>query len=232
MIISANEKRAMAFRQAGHALVGKLTARMDPIHKVTIIPHGHSLGVTQQLPTEDRLQMSEEAAHDQIAFRLGGRVAEQLVFGRLTTGSAHDIEAATALARRMVCEWGMSKQVGPLFLGQPDQQGFLGSTWGRRHHAEATSRAIDDEVRRLLLRNQERAWKIISENRDKLDVIAQALLELETIDGAEVDVLLAGGRITRPPLALNRHGVRAGDTAAGSERPALLPPPLPVPAKA
>jgi cell division protease FtsH len=230
MVISAREKRVMAFRQAGHALVGKLTQHADPIHKVTIIPHGNALGLTQQLPLDDRLSLTEEEAQDRIAFRLAGRAAEALVFGQVTTGVAHDLEAANELARRMVCDWGMSRQVGPLFLGRPEHLGLAGATLGRRGQRQAA--LIDREVRRLVIDNQERAHRIVSDNLDKLTRIAEALLELETIDGAEVDLLMAGGKITREALPPRPRGARVTAPAAGNERPGLFPPGLPVPAKA
>jgi cell division protease FtsH len=196
MVISAGERRAMAYRQAGHTLVGKMTGGVDPIHKVTIIPRGDALGLTQQLPLEDRLNMTETAAHDQMAFSLGGRVAEEIVFGRITSGSAHDVEAATDLARRMVCEWGMSARIGPLFLALPEPLAFLGG-FGRYAHPEGTAVEIDEEIRRLVMGSEERARQIVKGNLDKLRRIAEALLELETIDGAEVDVLMAGGKLSR-----------------------------------
>jgi cell division protease FtsH len=231
MTISAREKRVMAFRQAGHALVGKLLAGMDPIHKVTIIPHGDALGITQQLPSEDRLSMSEESAQGQLAFALAGRVAEALVFGQVTTGPADQLEAAATLARRMVCEWGMSRRVGPLSLGA-HQPLFPGAPAGRSEYAEETAVEIDAEVRRLILSNEERARAIVSGNRDALNRIAEALLALETIDGAELDVLLAGGKIVREALPVQRPPVPSGDVPSGTARPALSPLALPDPAKA
>jgi cell division protease FtsH len=209
MTIGAKERRLMACRQAGHALVGKMIAGMDPIHKVTIIPHGNALGITQQLPAEDRLNLSEDSANNQIAFLLAGRVAEQIVFGQISTGSAHDLEVATGLAGRMVREWGMSALIGPL-------------------QAERNGVEVDGEIRRLLMRNQERAREVIRANLDKLDVLSRALMDFETIDGAEVDVLLAGGKVTRPPLPGRGHGAPANDTASGTEHPGLLPLPAPV----
>jgi cell division protease FtsH len=204
MVISPGERRAMAYRQAGHALVGKLTAGADPIHKVTIIPRGDALGITQRLPSEDRLSMTEGAANDQLAFALGGRVAEELVFGRITTGSAHDLEAATELARRMVCEWGMSARIGPISLALPAPLDFLGSR-ARHAHPEGTAVEIDGEIRRLVMGSEARARQLVEGNLDTLRRIAEALLDLETIDGAEVDVLMAGGKLARgtakPPTA-------------------------------
>jgi cell division protease FtsH len=227
MTVSAREKRVMAFRQAGHALVAKLVEASDPIHKVTIIPHGEALGITQQLPTEDLLNMSEEAAHAQLAFSLGGRVAEQMVFGQLSTGSARDIQAATALARQMVCEWGMSRRVGPLALGR-DRSGFQGSLGRRRGHAELTAIEIDGEVRRLVVDNEKRARKIVGENLDKLNRIAEALLELETLDSAELDLLMAGGKITRAALPGRRPNAQADGAPSSDQPPGLLPAIVPV----
>jgi cell division protease FtsH len=212
----------MAFRQAGHALVGKLVRGTDPIHKVTIIPHGDALGITQQLPTEDVLTLSQEAVQGQMTFSLGGRAAEELIFGQITTGSASGIEVATALARQMACEWGMSRAVGPLAHGRP-HQGLRGSRFGRRAHAEQTAIEIDAEVRRLVLESHERARQIVRGNLDKLHLIAQALLELETIDGAEVDVLLAGGKITRAALPARRQGARKDAAAPDGELDPLMP---------
>jgi cell division protease FtsH len=222
MIISAKERRMMAFRQAGHALVGKLTRDSDPIHKVTIIPRGEALGMTRQLPAEDLLSLSQEAAQARIAFSLGGRAAEELIFGQISTGSARDIEAATSLARQMTCEWGMSKAVGPLVLAPPEG-GPRGRHFGRHAHAEQTAIEIDGEVRRLVEESHERARQILRENLDKLHLIAQALLEFETIDGAEVDVLLAGGKLTRPALPARRPEARKDETAADGEPDPLLP---------
>jgi cell division protease FtsH len=200
LVISAREKRAMAYRQAGHALVGKAMKEVDPIHRVTIVPHGDALGITQQLPTEDRLNITEGAARDRIAFALGGRVAEELVFGVISTGSAGDIEDASGLARRMVRLWGMSR-MGPLALGGGDDLDLMGHSFGRRSHAEQTGAEIDDEVRRIVMEAEARVREIVTAKRAQLDLIAAALLEHESIDGAELDVLLAGGEISRPALA-------------------------------
>jgi len=200
LIISDKDKRVTAFHESGHALVGKMMKGSDPVHKVTIIPRGRALGLTQQLPVEDRLNISKELANDQIAVAMGGRVAEEIVFGQITTGASNDIHTATELARKMVCEWGMSEKIGPLHFGRNDEMVFLGRDFAEhKEYSEETARQIDAEIRRIVTENYERAKKIVQSNLDKLKLIAEALLERETLDGAEIDVLLAGGKLDATP---------------------------------
>jgi len=172
----------------------------DPVHKVTIIPRGRALGLTQQLPQEDRLNITQEFALNQIAILMGGRIAEELTFGDKTTGAGNDIEVATALARSMVCEWGMSEKMGPLALGKKEGEVFLGREMTAvQGYSEQTSRDIDAEVRRIVTDQYERARKILLANQPVLNKIAESLLEYETIDSADIDVIMGGGTITRPP---------------------------------
>jgi cell division protease FtsH len=200
MIISEREKRTTAYHEAGHALVARMLPGADPVHKVTIIPRGRALGVTQQLPPEDRLNMSKEFAQNQIAILMGGRLAEEIIFGQITTGAGNDIEVASDLARRMTCEWGMSEKMGPLAFGKPEGEVFLGRELSRsNNYSESTAQEIDGEVRRVVFENYERAKQVILANLDKLKAIAEALLEYETIDTADIDVLMGGGKIDRPP---------------------------------
>jgi cell division protease FtsH len=200
MVISEKEKRTTAYHEAGHALVARMIPGADPVHKVTIIPRGPALGVTQQLPEEDRLSISKDYAENRIAICLGGRIAEELIFGQLTTGAGNDIEKATDLARKMVCEWGMSEKMGPLTFGKKEEQIFLGREFAQHQdYSEATAQAIDAEVKRIVLEGYAKAKNILSEQLDTLKVIAEALLEHETIDGEDIDVLLSGGRIERRP---------------------------------
>jgi cell division protease FtsH len=200
LIISDKEKRTTAVHEAGHALVAKVLPNADPLHKVTIIPRGRALGLTQQLPEEDRLNINQEFALNQIAILMGGRVAEELTFGQKTTGAGNDIEQATNMARAMVCEWGMSERMGPLAFGKKEGEVFLGRDMASTQtYSEQTAREIDSEVRRIVNEQYERARKILLERREGLDKIAEALLEYETLDLADVDVLLAGGAINRPP---------------------------------
>ena len=197
LIISDKDKRVTAYHEGGHALVGKMMKGSDPIHKVTIIPRGRALGLTQQLPVEDRLNVSKDLANDQIAVAMGGRVAEEIVFGQITTGASNDIHTATELARKMVCEWGMSEKIGPLHFGRNDEMVFLGRDFAEhKEYSEQTAREIDAEIRRIVTENYERAKKIVLSNLDKLKLIAEALLERETLDGAR-DRRAAGGRQAR-----------------------------------
>ncbi|HET6438454.1 MAG TPA: ATP-dependent zinc metalloprotease FtsH, partial [Anaeromyxobacter sp.] len=200
MIISEKEKRTTAIHEAGHALVAKVLPGTDPVHKVTIIPRGRALGLTQQLPREDRLNINQEFALNQIAILMGGRIAEEITFSQKTTGAGNDIEVATNLARSMVCEWGMSDKLGPLTFGKKDGEVFLGrdmtTTPG---YSEQTARDIDAEVRRIVTEQYERAKKLLLEQREMLNRIADALIEYETLDASDIDVLMAGGSINRSP---------------------------------
>ena len=191
MILSDEEKRITAFHEAGHALVARLLPGADPLHKVTIIPRGRALGLTQQLPQDDRHTYARDYLLDSIAILMGGRVAEELSFNMNTTGAANDIERATQIARRMVCEWGMSKKMGPVSLGRRDEQPFLGRELGhQRDFSEQTALNIDKEVRRIVEENYQRARDILSEHKDILEGTAHALLDRETLDLKDVDAII------------------------------------------
>jgi len=195
LVVSAKERRATAFHEAGHALVAKLLPGTDPIHKVTIIPRGRALGVTQQLPTEDKHNYSREFLLNDIAILYGGRVAEEMVFGlpEVTTGAMNDIDRATDLARKMVCEWGMSEEMGPLQYGKREEMIFLGREIAQHQdYSEQTAMEIDREVRRIIMANYERAKELISGRLETLHRLAEALLEREVLDGAEVESLVNG----------------------------------------
>ncbi|MGE0615877.1 MAG: ATP-dependent zinc metalloprotease FtsH [Bacteriovoracia bacterium] len=199
MVLSDSERKTTAYHEAGHTLVGKFLPGTDPIHKVTIIPRGRALGLTQTLPTEDRLSMEREKAENLIAFLMGGRIAEELIFNQKTTGAGNDIERATDLARRMVCEWGMSDVLGPLSFGKKDGEAvFLGRDIAQsRDYSEQTQQTIDREIRDIVERNYRRAKEILSAKLDILHALAGALLEHETIDGAEVEQIVQGQKIVR-----------------------------------
>ncbi len=191
MVISDKEKRTTAYHEAGHALVGMLLPNHDPIHKVTIIPRGPALGVTMTLPEEDRLSVSSEWLLDQIAMMLSGRIAEEVVFGQLTTGAADDFKKATQRARSMVTEWGMTKALGPLAYVEREESGFLGASY-HKEYSDSTANQIDAEVRSIIDAQYARARALIEENRERLDKIAEALLERETIGREELDAIRDG----------------------------------------
>ncbi|MBI4925463.1 MAG: ATP-dependent metallopeptidase FtsH/Yme1/Tma family protein [Bdellovibrio sp.] len=198
LVLTEQEKRTTAYHESGHTLVGKFLPGTDPIHKVTIIPRGMALGVTQTLPNEDRVNLSKEKAENNIAFLMGGRVAEELVLNQRTTGAGNDIERATELARKMVCEWGMSDILGPLAFGQKEETIFLGREIAQhRDYSEQTAQTIDREIRDIVEKNYKRAKDIIATRLHLLHDIANALLEYETIDGEEVEKIVQGQKIER-----------------------------------
>ncbi|MBP9708523.1 MAG: ATP-dependent zinc metalloprotease FtsH [Oligoflexales bacterium] len=193
MLMSEEEKRNTAIHEAGHALVGMNVKGADPVHKITIIPRGHALGVTVMLPEEDRLTISREYAEGMIAYAMGGRAAEELVYNRRTTGAGDDIKKATEIARQMVCNWGMSDAIGPLSLDKNSQEVFLGREIGQSlHHSEKLLEVIDSEIRRFTEEGYKRAFKILTEHRQALERIADALLVKETINHDELVKLAAG----------------------------------------
>jgi len=200
MIISPEEKKLTAYHEAGHTLVAKLLPGTDPIHKVTIIPRGMALGLTQQLPMDEKHTYPKEYLNNNIAILLGGRVAEELVFHDVTTGSGNDIERATDLARRMVCVWGMSEKLGPLTYGKKEEQIFLGREIAQhRDFSEATAIQIDDEVKRIVSENHDRVRQLLATNREKLTLLAETLLERESLDTDEIDALVNGRSIDPAP---------------------------------
>jgi len=191
LILSDEEKRTTAYHEAGHALIAKLIPGTDPVHKVTIIPRGRALGVTMQLPTDDRHGYSKVYLYNQLAILMGGRVAEELVLKDMTTGAGNDIERATDLARKMVCEWGMSEKMGPLTFGKHNEQVFLGRELGsQRDFSEQIAMEIDEEVKRLVMENYERGKRLLTENMTSLKRLAEALLEKEVLDGSDIDQII------------------------------------------
>jgi cell division protease FtsH len=192
MIISEHEKRTTAWHEAGHTLVARMLPNHDPVHKVSIIPRGPALGVTMSLPKEDRLGYSRDWALDRIAMALGGRIAEEIKFQQLTTGASNDFKQATQLARAMVTEWGMSEALGPMAYGEREENPMLPFGPGMRHqdYSEQTAQEIDAEVRRIIQTQYARARKLCEENTTKLNAIAEALLERETLDSEELDALM------------------------------------------
>ncbi|MDD4953040.1 MAG: ATP-dependent zinc metalloprotease FtsH [Desulfovibrionaceae bacterium] len=202
IILSEEEKRTTAYHEAGHALVAKLLPNTDPVHKVTIIPRGMALGLTQQLPVDDRHNYNKQYLENNLVMLMGGRVAEELVLDQMTTGASNDIERATKMARNMVCQWGMSEKLGPLSFGDSNEQLFLGKELiHHKSYSEDTARLIDEEVRRIVESSYDKAKALLSENLEILHRIADALLERETVTGEEIDLLIKGQDL--PPSTLN-----------------------------
>jgi len=191
LVITDEEKKIIAYHEAGHTLVTKFLPKADPIHKVTIIPRGLALGVTQSLPVDDRHTHSKEYLETTLTVLMGGRVAELLVLDQLGTGAGNDLERATKLARKMVCNWGMSEKLGPVTFGKKDEHIFLGREIAQRdEYSEATAVIIDQEIKLLIENAEETARKILADNLDKLHKLALALLDREIVDGREVDVII------------------------------------------
>jgi len=218
LVISDDEKKNTAYHEAGHTIVGYLLPGNDPIHKVTIIPRGFALGVTQTLPLEDRLSYTKERAENMIAFLMGGRLAEEIVFGHKTTGAGNDIERATELARRMICEWGMSDKLGPVTFGKKEEQVFLGREMGHvREFSEATAQSIDNEVREIVEKNYRRGRELLNSNVEILHAMALALIDHETLDKDQIDLLMKGVKL--PPKA-SKSSAGSGSTPGSGTAPA------------
>ena len=217
MVITEEEKKVTAYHEAGHALVAMYIPGADPVHKVSIIPRGRAMGVTMYLPTEEKYNETKEGLFIKICTLLGGRVAEELVFDSVTSGASNDLERATAIARKMVCEWGMSDRLGPLTFGEKEGgEIFLGRDFGHvKNYSESTAMVIDEEIRRIVEANYERTRQILAKNKDALVKVAEALLERENMDGAEIRAMIfadeapAEEESDEPPLSA------AAETAAG-----------------
>jgi cell division protease FtsH len=204
MIITEKEKKITAYHEAGHALVAMLLPGADPIHKVTIIPRGRALGLTQQLPTDEKHTYPRSFLENNLCILLSGRVAEELIFGEITTGSGNDIERCTLLARKMVCEWGMSDEMGPLAYGKKEEQIFLGREIAQhRDYSESTAVRIDEEVKRIVLLANDKVRQLLSGNREALEAIALGLLERETLGLEDITTIMAehAGTTAQPPAA-------------------------------
>ncbi len=198
LVMSEEERKNTAYHEAGHTLVARLLPGTDPVHKVTIVPRGRALGLTMQLPSEDRLSMNRSYAQKRLAILMGGRVAEEVTFNEMTNGASNDIDQATRLARAMVCEWGMSDKLGPLAFGKQEEQIFLGRELAQhRDYSEETAIEIDAEVRRLVKEGYDLARKLLTEHFATLKAIAEALIARETLESEDVDLLIRGE--TLPP---------------------------------
>jgi cell division protease FtsH len=223
MIINDEEKKVTAVHEAGHALLAVVLPHADPVHKVTIIPRGMALGVTMQLPVDDKHNYTRDYLNDQIAILLGGRIAEEITMQSMTTGAGNDLERSTELARKMVCEWGMSDQMGPLTFGKKEEQIFLGREIAQHQdYSEDTAIHIDQEIKRVVITNYDRARKMLEEHRPALDRIAEELLAREVLDAEQVRKIVSGE-------ALEEHRKAAAaettdDRRAPRERPSIVPP--------
>jgi cell division protease FtsH len=226
MIISDEEKRVTAIHEAGHALLTVLLPFADPIHKVTIIPRGMALGLTQQLPVDEKHNYSRDYLNDQIAILLGGRIAEEITMNSLTTGAGNDLERSTEMARRMVCEWGMSDAMGPLTFGKKEEQIFLGREIAQHQdYSEDTALRIDQEVKRFVTDNYQRAHRLLSEHKATLEKIADELLAREVLDAEQVKRLARGLPLDEPHAAAARMPVADHDEARPrqKERAPIVP---------
>ncbi|MBA2585120.1 MAG: ATP-dependent metallopeptidase FtsH/Yme1/Tma family protein, partial [Chthoniobacterales bacterium] len=215
LAISEKEKKITAYHEAGHALLNVVLEHTDPLHKVTIIPRGPALGVTMMLPQEDKFNAKKKELLDNLCVSMGGRVSEEIFLGDISSGAAGDIRGVTWYARKMVCQWGMSEKLGMVEYGEHEDYVFLGRDISRsRDYSEATAQEIDTEVRKLSDDAYERARELISKYRDKVEIIANALLEFETLDGAQIQEIIDHGRLLNPP---------PGPPAAGATAPEKPP---------
>ncbi len=201
MVMNEKEKKLTAYHEAGHAIVGRLVPSHDPVYKVSIIPRGRALGVTMFLPEEDRYSHSKEHLESQVSSLFGGRIAEEIIFGKdmVTTGASNDIERATSIARSMVTRWGLSERLGPLSYAEDEGEVFLGrSVTKHKNVSDDTAHSIDEEIRSVIDRNYERAERILNEHLDKLHIMADALMKYETIDSQQIDNIMSGKDVGEP----------------------------------
>ncbi len=218
MVISEKEKRTTAYHEAGHALVAVKLPGTDPLHKVTIIPRGRALGVTMQLPEDEKHTYPRNFLYNNLAIFMGGRVAEEICLGQMTTGAGNDIERATEMARKMVCEWGMSEKMGPLTYGSKEEQVFLGKDFSQqKNFSDQTAKLIDQEVKALVMSGYEKAREIITEHRDSLEKMALALLDRETLNASEVKEIIEG---KVPPVGGDETKVESEGVVPPSAQPA------------
>jgi cell division protease FtsH len=225
MIINDEEKKVTAVHEAGHALLAVVLPHADPVHKVTIIPRGMALGVTMQLPVDDKHNYTREYLNDQIAILLGGRIAEEITMNGMTTGAGNDLERSTELARKMVCEWGMSDAMGPLTFGKKEEQIFLGREIAQHQdYSEDTAIRIDHEIKRFVTSNYERARQTLEEHRGALDRIAEELLIREVLDAEQVRRVVAGEALEEHKPAAVAALTDDGSKRPAKERPSIVPP--------
>lgn len=223
VVMPEEERRNTAYHESGHAVVARLLDKTDPVHKVTIIPRGRALGVTMQLPTEDRYSQDRERLLQTITVLFGGRIAEEIFMKQMTTGASNDFQRATDLARRMVTQWGMSDTLGPMVYGEEEGEIFLGrQVTTHRNVSEATMQKVDAEIRRIVDQQYALARRLIEENKGKVEAMTAALLELETIDAEQINDIMEG-RPPRPPKPVQVPPVRSSDDTPGAAPTAAAP---------
>src|SRR5438874_845096 len=217
MVMPEEERRNTAYHESGHAIVARLLPKTDPVHKVTIIPRGRALGVTMQLPTEDRYSQDRDRLLNMIAVLFGGRISEELFMKQMTTGAANDFERATEIARRMVTQWGMSDELGPMVYGENEGEIFLGrAVTTHKNVSEATMQKVDSEIRRIIDLQYRLARKLLEDNRDKVEAMTKALLEFETIDADQIGDIMAG-KPPRPPKPSGSQQAKPPASDGGTE---------------
>jgi len=217
IVMPEDERRNTAYHESGHAIVAKLLPKTDPVHKVTIIPRGRALGVTMQLPEQDRYSMDRNHMLNVIAVLFGGRIAEELFMNQMTTGASNDFERATEIARNMVTRYGMSDELGPMVYGENEGEIFLGrSVTTQKNVSEATMQKVDEEIRKIIDGQYAVARRLLEENRDKVEVMAKSLLDMETIDADQIDDIMAG----RPPRPPRPSHLPSGPSSGGGNAPA------------
>ncbi len=223
IVMPEHERRNTAYHESGHALVARLSPKTDPVHKVTIIPRGRALGVTMQLPEQDRYSMDREQILQNIAVLFGGRIAEEVFMGQMTTGASNDFERATELARNMVTRWGMSDELGPMVYGENEGEVFLGrSVTMHKNVSETTMQKVDAEIRRIVDQQYQLARRLIEDNRDKVEAMAKALLEWETLDAEQINDIMEG-RPPRPPKPAAPPAPPSKDSPPTATAPASPP---------
>ncbi|MDA8272498.1 MAG: ATP-dependent zinc metalloprotease FtsH [Deltaproteobacteria bacterium] len=215
MVITEKEKRVTAYHEAGHTLVAKMLPGSDPIHKVTIIPRGMAMGLTQQLPIDEKHNYDREYLLNEVAILLGGRTAEEIIFNQMTTGASNDIERATDIARKMICEWGMSEKLGPITFGKKEEQIFLGREFAQhKDYSESTAISIDEEVMDIIYKNHEKAREILTQNIDILNDLAGKLIEKESLNGKEIDEIIT---THKPDYKPDESGGKVDPNEGGGE---------------
>ena len=228
MVMPEHERKNTAYHESGHAIVARLLPKTDPVHKVTIIPRGRALGVTMQLPQEDRYSMDKEHILQNISVLFGGRIAEEIFMNQMTTGASNDFQRATEMARRMVTEWGMTNELGPMVYSENEGEVFLGrSVTNQKNVSEATMQKVDSEIRKIIDEQYKIARNLIEENKDKMEAMAKALLEYETIDSDQIDDIMNGKKPRPPkPSSNSKPDDDSADSNSGKSDPKVDPDPI------